>query len=187
MSMREDGCVVACCVHLFWYWAARMGAAWSARGLLRMCLIAAGWFLVFAAGMWFLAYKNDFQQTRAGEAFGRLRELPWAQARAWLQTVAVEALAMLAPLSLFPLLFFRLRYVVAMIVLTAPLLAVGLVASLVYATGSDGAWFALTWNPRFAMVVGSQPTAAAVARSATRRGEEMFFIRVVRGEPNQRG
>lgn len=150
--IKEDGAVLACAIHLFYVFIQFSLQKQSLKkALSRASLVAIGWAAVFGLGMFWMYYLNDFHGSRTNKAFDYFFTQPKAELIQFVRTCMADAFDLLIPVFCFIGLFFRWRYLLAAIILVLPLLAVGIVSSMLYYPYFD---HALTWCPRFAHYYG---------------------------------
>lgn len=150
ISVKEDGAVLAASLHILyftWLWLAN---AISKKEWLKKSMIwGIGYIVVFALGILYLKYKNDFGPTRIDKAFTQFAKMESNVQVEYFLTVFKNFGLMLLPLVAW-LVFTKTppRLLLWWLLLLIPTVGVNLVSGLVYLPHNT---FSLTWVPRFSL------------------------------------
>ncbi|HYG14459.1 MAG TPA: hypothetical protein VEC12_01820, partial [Bacteroidia bacterium] len=149
--VKEDGAVVAACLHLFHLSARNSSNAISTRKWLGKSLFwGVFWLVVFIAGIILLKYKNNFGPDRIGKAFKQVQQDASLSLLQYLLSIFKSFGLLLLPLAVFIMYLKPLRKVLLWwLLFLVPVIIVSLVSGFVYFPQLD---FSLTWVPRFSMV-----------------------------------
>lgn len=150
IAIKEDGAVLAACLHLLyytWQWTAnRMSQPqWLKKSLTWGLVYVA----VFVLGVVYLKYKNHFAETRLDKAFARWAVMDAQVQRDYITTICKSFALMQLPLLAW-LMLVRIppKLLLWWALLSLPVLAVNMVSGLVYLPQNS---FSLTWVPRFSL------------------------------------
>ncbi len=150
--VKEDGAVLACAIHLFYLFIQfSLKKQSAAKAFSKATVVACGWAFVFALGMFWMYYLNHFQSLRTNKAFHYFFTEAKAELLPFVSTCLAQAFDLLIPVFCFIGLFFKWRYLLTVVILVLPLLAVGIISSMLYYPFFD---HALAWCPRFAHYYG---------------------------------
>jgi hypothetical protein len=150
---REDGPVLACCLHLMALTTEnRAFLGWSSGLVARRVLpVVAGWLGVFCLLMGVLIEQSLGHGVRIASAyhvFSRVSRLHQVHV---LGKFGLETVLLLSPFGALIGWGYGRRMLLAWVVAGLPLLSVALVGSLLYPVQT---WYGISWAPRMAMLMG---------------------------------
>jgi hypothetical protein len=152
-SVKEDGPVLAACLHLFFLAVQYIASNITRKQwLLRSLLWGAVWVMVFGAGMLYLKSQNADGNDRLSEALGRIKAQTPEEIQTYFKGIFLHFIKLFLPFILF-IAFLRVsnyKVSIAFVLFLLPVIAVNIVSGFVYFPAQ---YFSLTWPPRFSLVL----------------------------------
>lgn len=152
ISVKEDGVVLLASLHLLHLFVQKtLGHINPKKWIIQTFSYGAIYLLVFAAGIIYLKYQNNFELSRLDKTFSRAKEFSPSEIKNYVVSVLYSVGLLLLPFVLF-IGFTRPRsgyFLLYALLLLLPIVAVNFVSGLYYLPHKD---FSLTWVPRFSLV-----------------------------------
>lgn len=151
VAIKEDGAAIVACIHLLY-----LGLKWQAGEInvkqwLRKSLVWGGfWILIFAAGVFYLKYKNDFGYDRLSEAFERFGQQTTEAKQKYFISILKTFGVLLLPFAGFLIFIKQFNYKAWLLWLglMIPFTVVNFVSGFVY---FPSVYYSINWVPRFAL------------------------------------
>lgn len=110
--------------------------------------------LIFGAGLLWLKYMNNWDDTRSGDIIEIFREKPWTDLRNSFGYLILQRAQLTLPFLCVVYVYAGWRYALFAVFISVPLLLVNLLAGLTYSADGDAGIknvFSLMWVPRLSM------------------------------------
>lgn len=152
---REDGPILACCLHLMYFYLTYVEPnpdrrPWVPR-LVPALKIVALWGGLFLLELALLAYRNGNQPVRSTQVLLHLQGVPLAEVLKFSAATLGAGLVVWSPVLVLAGLWFGWRRAAVLALLGAPLVFVMFWAGLIYYPFKE---YSVSWNPRMALIWG---------------------------------
>jgi hypothetical protein len=145
---KEDGIVIACCVHLLY---ALRGSADQKTNWKKIFLISGAWVIVFLCALFVIKFFRNFEETRLEAALREFHEDTRFYNAGYFRKITWQFMVMLFPVTAFCFYILRRTDFLKLILLTTPLIVTGIIAGLWY---SGDIKLSVSWAPRFSEIMG---------------------------------
>ncbi|MEO5570687.1 MAG: hypothetical protein ABIT08_09860 [Bacteroidia bacterium] len=145
---KEDGCVIACCIHLLYALSENTQQQIKWKQLFK---ITSAWLVVFIICLFIIKFFNDFKPTRVETTFNEFYHDESLFNAAYFRKIIWQILVMLLPLFLISFFILNNNNFFKLILFIIPVLIIGIISGLWY---SGNAYFSVSWVPRFVEIMG---------------------------------
>jgi hypothetical protein len=145
---KEDGIVMACCVHVLFV----LSENWDHKiNWKKLLLITASWLAVFFIALFMIKYFGDFRETRLEQSLREFSEDTRFFTAAYFRKITWQFLILFLPLAAFCFCILKRIHFLKLMLLTLPLIITGVIAGLWY---SGDVKLSVSWVPRFVEIMG---------------------------------
>lgn len=142
---KEDGPVIACCIHLIWWFLQNPFHNW--KQAFRIC---AAWSMAFLLIMFFLKASNNFQVIRFEDALSGFWYDTTVDKGNYFLKLFGELLLLLFPIVVFLALLVPVKRILQLLLCLLPVLAVCMVSGIYYYPNTN---YSFSWAPRFTEIL----------------------------------
>lgn len=150
ISVKEDGVVLLACLHLLYLvWQNLQQHITKKQWLKKSIIWGIVYLVVFALGIFYLKYKNNFDNTRLDLAFAKFDEMKSDVQVSYFKEIFINFGLLLLPLlAAFIYLKIKSKFLLWWLLLLVPITVVNTISGLYYLPYFK---LSITWVPRFAL------------------------------------
>ena len=144
---KEDGTVIACCVHLLFALSENrdQNINWK-----KISVITVSWFAVFLYALFTIKYFRDFRETRLEEALREFSQDTRFFTATYFRKITWQFLVLFLPLAAFCFYVLRKTDFLKLMIMSLPVIITGVIAGLWY---SGDVKLSVSWVPRFVEIM----------------------------------